>query len=99
MTDRPEPGRLPDVKIPEDVLTYLQKREKARQDEYAQLMGTMTPKEQSLVREAAVMGFVQGAMAAGGLPREQFPSDTEITQRVVESCQSFPDLYTTISGL
>lgn len=99
MTDGPESGKLSAMTIPEDVLTYLQKREKARQDEFAQLMSALTPKEQSLVREAAVMGFVQGSMAAGGLPRERFPSDTEITQRVVEGCQNFPDLYSTISGL
>ena len=85
--------------IPEDVLTYLQKREKARLDEFAALMETLSPREQSLVREAAVMGFVQGTMAAGGIPREHFPKDSEITQRVVEGCRDVPDLYPTIAGI
>lgn len=87
------------MSIPENLLTYLERREKARLDEFTELMGSLSPREQSLIREAAVMGFVQGTMAAGGIPREHFPKDSEITQRVVEGCRGMSDIYPTIAGM
>lgn len=85
--------------IPENLLTYMREREKARMDEFTALMESLSPREQSLIREAAVMGFVHGTMAAGGIPREHFPKDSEITQRVVEGCRSMSDLYPTIGEM
>lgn len=93
----------------EGLQRYLAAGEKRRQDETTAMIDNLTEREQALVREAAVMGFVQGAMAeAGGvrakaLTRESeggtYPGDTNVMRLVVSHCHSMPDLYPTIASL
>jgi hypothetical protein len=55
----------------------------------------LTDREQRLVRDAAVMGWVQGKMAA----EAAVPYVTQIIITVLEAVASFPDLYPTLAGL
>ena len=56
-----------------------------------------------LIREAAVMGFVQGSMwgeVQGYKPRAErspHPKDSEVLDRVMRGARKFPDLYPTLS--
>jgi hypothetical protein len=54
-----------------------------------------------LIREAAVMGFVQGTMWGRAFPdrreEEQFPRDSDILGRVMRGARSHRDLYPTLS--
>lgn len=59
---------------------------------------SLTPREQSLVRDAAVMGFVQGSRITIE-ERGKFPADSEIIEEVLLACQWMSDLYPTIGGL
>lgn len=94
----------------EGLQKYLAASAKRREDELDQMLGRLSERELALVREAAVMGFVQGAMAeAGGATRSKmltreseggsYPGDTAVMRTVVQNCHSMPDLYPTIASL
>jgi hypothetical protein len=61
------------------------------------------PREQKLVREASIMGFVRDAMAgrfaarAGVSP--DIPDGRDILAEVVSACLSMPDLYPTFERM
>lgn len=57
----------------------------------------LTPRERELVREAAVMGWVQGVRTTGG-SEQHIPHDRDIVRQVVEHCQSFDDMYPLLGG-
>lgn len=77
---------------------YVDVRRMRRDEANAAAVNRLTDRELLLVREAAVMGFVQGAR--GGPYREgEFPKDHEIMRRVLDGMQSFPDLYPTFATL
>jgi len=78
---------------------YLQGRDQERTQEFAEIHGKLSEREQALVRDAAIMGFVQGTLAAGGLPREDFPSDRVILRETLLGCKSHKDLYPTIGTI
>jgi hypothetical protein len=68
--------------IPPDIVEYVLARDR----------------ERALVREAAVMGYVQGVMAAGGLSRVQIPRDSATVRLVVMACQTVRDGFPLLSG-
>lgn len=93
---------------------YLEGRDRQRLERAEQQVLAMTRRERRLVREAAVMGFVQGiqfgeaqasARHAKGTAMEQFlhessfPRDHEILLRVLSGCDAHSDLYPVISHL
>jgi hypothetical protein len=58
----------------------------------------LKPRDQRLVREAAVMGYVLGTRS-DIKPDDEFPSDSTIVQEVLLACEDFGDLYPTIKRL
>ncbi len=60
-------------------------------------LSLLTPRERELVREAAVMGWVQGVRTAGG-DEQNIPDGNEIVRYVVGQCLSFDDLYPLLGG-
>ncbi len=51
-----------------------------------------------LIREAAVIGYVNGAWAMGGQPAN-IPSDLDILAGVLRTARSNADFYPTLSGV
>ncbi|MFD9950819.1 hypothetical protein ACFWYW_58665 [Nonomuraea sp. NPDC059023] len=86
------------AEIPEEIVRYIAGRDAYRDGRVNRALDAMTGREHKLVREAAVMGYVQGigAARAGEL---DIPMDAEIVWRVIAGCQTFGDLYPTISAL
>lgn len=84
--------------ISEGIVRYLAAREAERDDSVNRALDALSERERALVREAAVMGYVQGAQATHA--REVvIPKDAVIVWRVIAGCQTFDDLYPTISAL
>jgi hypothetical protein len=83
--------------IDEKLARYLAARWDAEAVRVTATVGSMRPREQKLVREAAIMGFVRGAMAGRVAGQEgvkpEIPDGREILAEVVSACLSMPDLY------
>ena len=92
MPDLTPAGETP---LPEALLTLFANREAERHQRAAERFATFTERERVLMKEAAVMGYVQGSMHPKG---DLIPKDSWILARVIESCLGCPDLYRTISG-
>lgn len=85
--------------LPAGLLRYFAIREQHRADEIAAVLNRLTEREQVLVREAAVMGFVRGSMfGAGSQKTPEIPRDSRIVAEVVGAVLSFPNLYPTLTG-
>jgi hypothetical protein len=69
--------------------TYFEKRQQMHADERAAVLRGLTKREQQLIREAAVMGYVRGTMAHS----KEIPADSEVLALVIDCCLNFPDLY------
>lgn len=78
---------------------YLAARNQQRRDDVDAKWTALTGREQALVREAAVMGFVQGVRATAAPPPNPFPKDHEIVATVLDSVDPFADLYPTLASL
>jgi len=87
------------AEISNALLGYLAKRETERADHVNRALAALSDREKLLVKEAAVMGYVRGAMAANPGKRTGIPADSAIMWEVVDACQAIPDLYPTISAL
>jgi hypothetical protein len=83
--------------FPEGLIDYLAIRDAARETRRQALLSSLTPREAALVREAAVMGFVQGTMHSGAA-RVVIPKDSEILRRTVDGFLAFPDTYPNVTG-
>lgn len=85
----PEPSAL-------DLLgAYLAERAQQRIDNTLQTLLALTERERQLVRDAAVLGYAQGAWAHGGT-RASIPPDSAIVAQILVGCRSMPDLYPTL---
>ncbi len=80
------------TQLPAGLADYLAARDSARQRQTDDAIAALTDREQALVREAAVMGYVQGAMAHG----QAIPVDSAILRLVITACLAIPDLYPTL---
>lgn len=88
------------AQITEHLADYLAARDRERSERVAQAIAALTDRERALVREAAVMGYVQGALTTGGAVHDsEIPPDTAVLRLVVAACQALPDLYPTISAV
>lgn len=96
MADLMPPAPDAQPHIPQHILDYLRNRELARANHRAETLDAMTERERRLVREAAVMGFVQGRIHHDLTPH---PSDTLVTNWVIDACNGHPDLYPIIGSL
>jgi hypothetical protein len=81
--------------IPAAVITYMQGRQQSRAARLNEMVGALTSRELELIREAAVMGFVQGNMAQRG----DIPGDSDIVTLVLRECDGMPDLYPMVAAL
>jgi len=78
------------------VASYLAGRDQQHAQEIEDALAALTPREQALVKEAAVMGYVRGHLAAGtGPPR--IPADSAVLAEVIGACLATPDLYPNIA--
>jgi hypothetical protein len=82
--------------VPEALVAYLRQREIQRAEDVAELLTRFSERELLLMKEAAVMGYVQGVRH--GPYRDKIPGDRAILLEVAEACLSFRDLYPTITG-
>lgn len=81
--------------LPPEIVDYLVRRDAARRNAAAEVYSRLTEREQLLVKEAAVMGYVQGRMHPADADH---PKDSEVVFRVVDGCLSNSDLYPTLTG-
>lgn len=77
-----EPATAVDPPLPEALLSLFANRAAER--------------ERALMKDAAVMGYVQGTYHRRDV--DVFPKDSWIIATVIEACLGCPDLYRTISG-
>jgi hypothetical protein len=90
-------------RVPADLAEYFARCQERRKAKATKMWGLLKPRDQRLVREAAVMGFVQGERF--GVTRKRgpfeggFPSDAAIVEQVLIAVESFPDLYPTFRRL
>lgn len=83
--------------LPPEIVAYLQSQADGRVETANDAMKQLTDRERHVLREAAVMGWVRGAMAAGG-GRESIPKDIAILVEVINCCRSNSDLYPKIAA-
>lgn len=71
------------------LLAYFEARQQQRAGDRQAVLRGLTKREQDLVREAAVMGYVRGTMADS----KEIPGDSEVLALVIDCCLGFSDLY------
>lgn len=71
------------------LLAYFGTRQQQRAGDRNAVLRGLTKREQQLVREAAVMGYVRGKMAHD----KEIPGDSDVLALVIDCCLVFPDLY------
>lgn len=88
-----------EVEFPPGLLDYFADRRQKRADAVQRALDTLTPFERRLVHEAAVMGYVRGAMAGRsratlGEHRDgDIPKDAAIIFAVVDACAAMSETY------
>lgn len=93
------PDPIHTAELPAGLLRYLADRDRKRSEAVNRALATLTPHERRLVREAAVMGYVRGAMAGRsratlGEPADgEIPKDSAIVTQVVDACIAMGHLY------
>jgi hypothetical protein len=85
--------------IADSLRDYLAGRGSRRAEAVDRALATLRPFERRLVREAAVMGYVRGAMRGRARATMGLPSDGDIGQdaatlfEVIDGCIGMSDLY------
>ena len=80
----------------EELAGYFASREGQRREQVAATLDRMTPREQRIAREAAVMGYALGGM--GGGHHGKIPPDADILHEVITGCLANADLYPVVAG-
>ena len=80
--------------IPDFMLGYLARRDAQHAEDVRRTLAGLTPRERSLVKDAAVMGYVRGTMAAEG---ERIPRDSAILAEVIGACLAAPAKFPAIA--
>ncbi len=91
-SNQPVAGRT--LSLPEGLTDYLAARDQQRQERVEQQWSALSKREQRLVREAAVMGYVNGFRASPY--RKDIPPDSTIVTEVLSAADAFSDLYPTL---
>lgn len=81
--------------LPEGMAAYLQARDQQRSARVAKMYESLTERERLLVKEAAVMGWVQGVRHHDA----KIPSDRDVVATVLDAASAFDDLYPTLANL
>lgn len=76
-----------------DLGAHLAARQAQHDRDRRTVFSGLTKREQALIKDAAVMGYVRGAMAPRGA---EIPGDSAVLALVVDCCLSMPDLYPAI---
>lgn len=84
------------TEIPPELLEYMDRRRQAAADRANAILEPLTAREISLVRDAAVMGFVQGMMH--GRYETQCPKDADIMADVLHALTGETEGYPVIRG-
>lgn len=84
------------AELPETLIRYVAERDAQRARDVDTILAALTERERRLIREAAVMGYVQGRRHPEGHPH---PKDGAVLGLVVDACLAAPDLYPVISGV
>jgi len=84
----------PQDDLPVALSAYFIQRQATRRTAVTQTLDGLTERERLLVKEAAVMGWVQG-MRYHNL---QYPGDRQVLNTVIDACITFSDLYPTITN-
>jgi hypothetical protein len=82
--------------LPDQLVAYLVERDTQRANAVDATLACLTERERRLVREAAVMGYVQGRRHLAG---DDQPKDAAVLHLVVDACLAAPDLYPVIAGV
>ncbi|MFF7631389.1 hypothetical protein [Streptomyces cyaneofuscatus] len=82
--------------LPDGLVDYLIARDAQRADAVTQFLGALTDREHALIREAAVMGYVQGRRHPVG---EEHPKDSAVLRLVVDAALAVPDLYPAVAAV
>jgi hypothetical protein len=82
------------AELPDALLALFADREAERHQRAADRFATFTERERALMKDAAVMGYVQGTMHPKG---DRCPPDSWILRTVIESCMAHPDLYRAVN--
>lgn len=83
----------PDLLRQIDTYTRVVDSRRARRVET--FLASLTPRERSLVQDAAVMGYAHGVAHER---HKDVPPDPQIVRQVVEECLYFPDRYPVLGG-
>lgn len=81
--------------LPEQLIRYLADRDAQHAEAALNLLTGLTGREYLLVKEAAVMGYVQGMRHPQD---EDIPKDRQIALIVADAVLGFPELYPTLTG-
>lgn len=81
--------------IPDMLAAYLVARDAQRDAAVSRALEALSDRERALVREAAVMGYVQGTR--GMVPPAEIPKDSAIVWGVIDACRAHADLYPLLS--
>ena len=84
------------TELPEPLLAYFAQREQQRAEAVDAVLASLTERERRLVREAAVMGYVQGRRHPADVDH---PKDSAVLSLVIGECLANRDLYPVISGV
>lgn len=80
--------------LPEQLISYLEQRDAQRANAVTAKLDALSDWERALVKDAAVMGYVQGMRHPQG---EAYPGDVNVVPFVIGECLAFPDLYPAIN--
>lgn len=82
--------------IPEALARYLLERDAQHAEAVAEFLAALTDRERALIRDFAVMGYVQGRMHPQGEPH---PKDSHVLALVVDACLAHRDLYPAVNAI
>jgi hypothetical protein len=83
--------------LPPGMLAYFETRAQQREQDIDEHLAQFTPRERSLIRDAAVMGYVQGRMDERA--RIEMPRDTPIMRGVVYAALRDSEGYAVLRGV
>lgn len=102
---------MTESQLPESLIRYLAARDAQRADDVKSILDALTIREQRLVMDAAVMGYVRGKMSTQGEPVPKngvilgemvdacLTHRDAILREVVDATLAFSDLYAVLTGV
>lgn len=82
--------------LPAALVDYLVHRDAERAEAVTQFLSRLTDREHTLIRDIAVMGYVQGRRHPDS---EDHPKDSAVLRLVIDAALAFPDLYPAVAAV